>query len=132
VALNCVANGKLLREGLFDRVWIQPAGGALGAALAAHPLMLKQPRTVLPGDAMKGSYLGPAFPQAEIERRLTQAGAVFRTVGDDALFDLTSLPGPGRRAGPWAGTRAAWSSAPGHWVAVPSWPTHAPRPSRSS
>lgn len=94
VALNCVANGKLLRENLFDNIWIQPAagdaGGALGAALAAYHLLLQQPRTVKPGDAMQGSYLGPEYTQAEIEQRLAQAGAVFTTVADDELIDITA------------------------------------------
>jgi len=94
VALNCVANGKIVREGIFDRIWIQPAagdaGGALGAALAAYYLMLGQPRTIASGDAMKGAYLGPAFPQSEIEQRLIEAGAVFEKVGDDELIEVTA------------------------------------------
>src|ERR1700674_668107 len=76
VALNCVANGKILRDGRFKDVWIQPAsgdaGGALGAALSAHYSFHDQPRQVNgAGDAMQGSYLGPEFSQGEIERRLT-------------------------------------------------------------
>ena len=94
VALNCVANGKLLRERIFDNVWVQPAagdaGGALGAALAAYYMMCKQPRTVNPLDSMQGSYLGPHFDQADIETRLKSAGAVFTTVSDDELIDLTA------------------------------------------
>ena len=87
VALNCVSNGKILRDGSFERIWIQPAagdaGGALGAALAASYLYKAQPRHVNGhGDNMKGSYLGPAFPQAEIERRLTAAGAVFSVLDE--------------------------------------------------
>ena len=67
VALNCVANGKILRDGCFERIWIQPAagdaGGALGAALAAYYLFQNQPRQVNGcGDRMKGAYLGPSFP----------------------------------------------------------------------
>ncbi|MBF0294407.1 MAG: carbamoyltransferase [Magnetococcales bacterium] len=90
VALNCVANGKLLRTGLFDHIWIQPAagdaGGALGAALAAAHWHLGQPRSVTPGrDAMRGSYLGPAFSQEEIERRLRAVGARFTVLDDEAL-----------------------------------------------
>src|SRR5579871_1214005 len=81
VALNCVANGKVLRDGKFDRIWIQPAagdaGGALGAALAAYHQFQGQPRSVTKGDAMSGAYLGPEFPQADIEQRLTAAGARF-------------------------------------------------------
>ena len=94
VALNCVANGKLLRERIFDKVWVQPAagdaGGALGAALAAYYMMCKQPRTVNPLDSMQGSYLGPHFDQADIETRLKSAGAVFTAVSDDELIDLTA------------------------------------------
>jgi carbamoyltransferase len=93
VALNCVANGRLLREALFDGIWVQPAagdaGGALGAALAAHHLALARPRTVNPADAMHGSYLGPEYRQDDIEARLRTAGARFSTVSDDALIDIT-------------------------------------------
>ncbi|MGO4264112.1 carbamoyltransferase N-terminal domain-containing protein, partial [Lysobacter sp. TAB13] len=83
VALNCVANGKLLREGIFEGLWIQPAagdaGGALGAALAGYHLFGGHPRRLNPGggDSMLGSYLGPSFTQAEIEAQLTAAGARF-------------------------------------------------------
>lgn len=94
VALNCVANGKLLRENIFDNIWVQPAagdaGGALGAALAAYYMMCEQPRTVNPLDSMQGSYLGPRFDQADIESRLRKAGAIFTTVSDDELINLTS------------------------------------------
>lgn len=90
VALNCVANGKVLRDGKFDNVWIQPAagdaGGALGAALAIHHIHLDQPRVADGKDKMRGSYLGPCFEQADIERRLTAAGAKFTVLGDEALF----------------------------------------------
>lgn len=91
VALNCVANGKILRDGQFDGIWIQPAagdaGGALGAALATCHLYKGQPRkTNGAGDSMKGSYLGPAFAQDEIERRLTAAGAVYETLNDCELL----------------------------------------------
>jgi carbamoyltransferase len=92
VALNCVANGKILRDGRFERVWIQPAagdaGGALGAALAAFHLFRDQPRTVVGcGDRMHGSYLGPEFSQTEIERRLTAAGAKFTVLEERDLLD---------------------------------------------
>lgn len=94
VALNCVANGKLLRESLFENIWIQPAagdaGGAVGAALAACHMMLNQPRVVSKTDGMKGSYLGPQYEQADIEKRLLAAGAVFKTVADDELINLTA------------------------------------------
>jgi carbamoyltransferase len=95
VALNCVANGKIHKDGAFERIWIQPAagdaGGALGAALAAYHLHAGRPR-VLDGrmDGMQGSYLGPEFPQADIEQRLTAAGAAFEVVPDDILFGRTA------------------------------------------
>src|ERR1700733_13429974 len=90
VALNCVANGKVLRDGHFENVWIQPAsgdaGGALGAALAAHYQFHEQLRTVQAGrDSMHGAYLGPEFSQDQIERRLSAAGARFQTLCDCEL-----------------------------------------------
>jgi carbamoyltransferase len=93
VALNCVSNGKVLRDGRFRQIWIQPAagdaGGALGAALAAHHLYRDQPRSVSTfQDSMKGAYLGPAFPQAEIERRLRALGAQFSVEDDANLLKL--------------------------------------------
>ncbi|MGZ3657555.1 MAG: carbamoyltransferase family protein [Bdellovibrionota bacterium] len=95
VALNCVANGKLLRSGVVDSVWVQPAagdaGGALGAALAAHHLHFGKPRASATGrDGMRGSYLGPEYSQAEAEQGLRDAGAVFRVLPDDALFAATA------------------------------------------
>lgn len=91
VALNCVANGKVLRDGKFEGLWIQPAagdaGGALGAALAVHHIHLGQARFADGCDQMCGSYLGPEFPQPEIERRLTAAGARFTVLEDTALFE---------------------------------------------
>jgi carbamoyltransferase len=94
VALNCVANGKIVRDGKFDEVWVQPAagdaGGALGAALAAYHLYLDQPRLPLNTlDAMQGCYLGPGFAQDEIERRLAACGAVFEVLDEEALIDAT-------------------------------------------
>jgi len=93
VALNCVANGRLLKEMIYDDIWIQPAagdaGGAVGAALAAYHLMLEEPRATALGDSMKGSFLGPEFHQAEIEARLAQAGAKFELVSEDSLFQST-------------------------------------------
>jgi carbamoyltransferase len=86
-----VANGKILRDGHFDRIWIQPAagdaGGALGAALAGYHLYKQQPRAPECGDRMKGSYLGPAFSQQEIEQRLNDAGAKFTVLNDCELLD---------------------------------------------
>jgi carbamoyltransferase len=96
VALNCVGNGKVLRDGAFERIWIQPAagdaGGALGAALAAYHLYAGKPRRANGGngaDLMAGSYLGPSFAQDEIERRLAAAGAAFERCEDDALIGRT-------------------------------------------
>jgi carbamoyltransferase len=96
VALNCVANGRLLREGVFDEIWIQPAagdaGGALGAALAAYHQFKDQPRAWLNGhqDHMKGAYLGPAFRQPEIERQLKDAGATYILLEDDEVITATA------------------------------------------
>ena len=91
VALNCVANGKVLRDGSFDGLWIQPAsgdaGGALGAALAIHHIHLDQPRVATGKDRMRGSYLGPSFDQKDIESRLTAVGAKFIVLDDCALFE---------------------------------------------
>jgi len=95
VALNCVANGKLLRERCFDRLWLQPAagdaGGALGAALVAYHLFKKQGRHINGAlDGMHGGYLGPEYGQANIESRLSQSGAVFETVDDETLLDASA------------------------------------------
>jgi carbamoyltransferase len=95
VALNCVANGKILRDGAFERIWIQPAagdaGGSLGAALAAHHLFKGQPRRLNGAqDGMRGAYLGPAFEQAEIERRLRARGAVFEVIPDEPMIAGTA------------------------------------------
>jgi carbamoyltransferase len=110
VALNCVANGKLLREKIFDRVWIQPAagdaGGALGAALGAYHIMLNQPRKVSNSiDSMKGSYLGPAFSQQDITERLTHCGAVFEALGDDEVVEQTALALANGKAVGWMNGR---------------------------
>jgi carbamoyltransferase len=95
VALNCVANGKVLREAGIDEIWIQPAagdaGGALGAALAACHQHIKLPRAPTNGpDGMSGAYLGPAFEQSDIENRLTAAGARFSILKDSALIDTAA------------------------------------------
>ena len=95
VALNCVANGKLLRENIFERIWIQPAagdaGGALGAALGAYHIMLNQPRRPASGlDGMRGSYLGPQYGQDDIAKRLTAIGAVFTTHTEDDAIEHTA------------------------------------------
>ena len=95
VALNCVANGKVLRDGHFDNIWIQPAagdaGGALGAALAAYHLYQDRPRAVSgAGDAMEGGYLGPDFTQGEIEKRLAAAGARFTVLAESDVIDAAA------------------------------------------
>ena len=96
VALNCVANGKVLRDRAFRNIWVQPAagdaGGALGAAYAAHHLELGHERMKPPAgqDAMKGSYLGPEYAQADIERRLTASGAVFTVVDTPTMLAQTA------------------------------------------
>jgi carbamoyltransferase len=96
VALNCVANGKLLASGLFDRIWIQPAagdaGGALGAALAAfhrsHPVV--DPRPAPPADSMQASLLGPEFTSDQIRAVLQDHDAVFEELEDEALLIRTA------------------------------------------
>lgn len=95
VALNCVANGKLLASGTFANIWIQPAagdaGGALGAAFAVHHLMNGAPRAVSPGrDSMRGAFLGPHYSQREIEIQLENLGAVFDTVAEEDLIEKSA------------------------------------------
>jgi carbamoyltransferase len=94
VALNCVANGKVLRDGKFDRIWIQPAagdaGGAVGAALAAFHQFKGEPRSAAPSDAMSGALLGPEFSQGEIERRLGAAGARFAVLAEEKMVEATA------------------------------------------
>ena len=94
VALNCVANGKILQEKIFDNIWIQPAagdaGGSLGAALALWYIDQKNKRTVNPNDEMNGSYLGTEFSQDEIEKELNSLGANFETLTYDELIDKTA------------------------------------------
>jgi carbamoyltransferase len=92
VALNCVANGKLLREGLFDGVWIQPAagdaGGALGAATFVWHQLLDKPRAHSDKDRQKGSLLGPAYSHDEVKRFLDSVGAVYTYyANEDELAD---------------------------------------------
>lgn len=94
VALNCVANGKVLRDGRFKELWIQPAagdaGGALGAALAAYYQYLHADRSVANKlDSMAGAYLGPAFSQAEVEKRLKGIGAQFSAYSDSEVIART-------------------------------------------
>jgi carbamoyltransferase len=99
VALNCVANGKILRDGHFPDVWIQPAagdaGGALGAALAAYHMHAGKPRQIASEkngvrDGMSGSYLGPSFEQSDIEQRMRAAGARYSVCDEPALLVRTA------------------------------------------
>lgn len=105
VALNCVANGKVLRDGCFDNIWIQPAagdaGGAVGGALGAYHLFRNRPRKTDGRDGMSGGYLGPSFPQAEIERRLTAAGARFAVLGEDEMIETTARALAAQKAVGW-------------------------------
>ena len=92
VALNCVGNGKILRDGTFERIWIQPAagdaGGSVGAALAAYHGQFGRPRNLNGAlDAMQGSYLGPEFSQAAIEQRLSAVGAKFSVAPEPNLYE---------------------------------------------
>jgi carbamoyltransferase len=94
VALNCVGNGKILRDGSFKNIWVQPAagdaGGSLGAALAAYHVEFNKPRHINGAlDAMHGSYLGPEYSQADIEQRLAAAGAKFSVVGMPDIVERT-------------------------------------------
>ena len=94
VALNCVANGKLLREKIFDQIWIQPASGdagsALGAALGAWYLNFKKPRKIDHNDSMKGSFLGCSFSNEEIVEYLDNINASYETYTDEILFEKLS------------------------------------------
>jgi len=94
VALNCVANGKILKEKIFDNIWIQPAagdaGGSLGAALALWHIYQGNKRSVNSNDNMKGSYLGAEFTQEEIEKELKSIGANFEKVDYEDLINKTS------------------------------------------
>jgi carbamoyltransferase len=106
VALNCVANGKILRDGRFKRIWIQPAagdaGGALGAALAAYYQFHHQPRTPQRNsDAMQGALLGPEYSQAELEQRLRAAGARFSVLPYEAHLDQAAQDLAAGRALGW-------------------------------
>ena len=94
VALNCVANGKILKEKIFDNIWIQPAagdaGGSLGAALALWHIDQGNKRSVNLKDDMKGSYLGTEYNQEEIEKELKASGANFETLKYEELIDKTA------------------------------------------
>jgi carbamoyltransferase len=106
VALNCVANGKILRDGKFEQIWVQPAagdaGGALGAALVAYHYQTNAARKPKAGDGMSGAYLGPAYSEADIRQRLTAEGARFEIVDDEpALLDRTAQALADGRAVGW-------------------------------
>jgi len=106
VALNCVANGKILRDGRFQKIWIQPAagdaGGALGAALYAYHAFFGRNRTVQPSkDSMNGAYLGPEYCQEEIEQRLTAAGARFRVLSEEQMIRCSAHALAEQRAVGW-------------------------------
>ena len=94
VALNCVANGKILNDKTFKDIWIQPAsgdaGGALGGALAVWHKELNKPRKINPNDAMQGSFLGPSYEQNYIEKELSDCGAKFDSVTEDEMIEQTS------------------------------------------
>ena len=94
VALNCVANGKILKSKIFDNIWVQPAsgdaGGSLGAALALWHDEQNNPRLINPKDDMQGSYLGPEYTQREIEKELKTIGAKFEILTEDNLINKTA------------------------------------------
>ncbi len=94
VALNCVANGKILKEGLFKNIWIQPAsgdaGGALGAAQAFYYQELDNQRQILKTDSMNGSYLGPQFTDDQVENELKSCGANYKKLTSDQIINDTA------------------------------------------
>ena len=105
VALNCVANGKILDDGAFSKLWIQPAagdaGGAVGAAFAAYHRELGKPRTIEPTDSMKGAYLGPAYDDSQVSEELQACGAVFETVHEDEMVSMTAAALADQQAVGW-------------------------------
>ncbi len=94
VALNCVANGKILKEKIFENIWVQPAagdaGGALGAALALWHIDQNNPRVINENDDMSGSYLGPEYSEEKIKKELKRMGAEFETLNEDEIINRTS------------------------------------------
>jgi carbamoyltransferase len=105
VALNCVANGKILRDKAFKDIWVQPAsgdaGGALGGALAVWHTELNKPRTINPNDSMQGSYLGPSYDQSSIEKELLTCGAKFDSVTEREMIVQTAQALAGGKAVGW-------------------------------
>ncbi|MDC3233631.1 carbamoyltransferase [Candidatus Pelagibacter sp.] len=94
VALNCVANGKILKEKIFENIWVQPAagdaGGALGAALALWHIDQNNPRVINENDDMSGSYLGPEYSEDVIKKELSRLGAKFEILNEDEIIEKTS------------------------------------------
>ena len=94
VALNCVANGKILKEKIFENIWVQPAagdaGGALGAALALWHIDQNNPRIINENDNMSGSYLGPEYSEDQIKQELSLLGAEFEVLNEDEIIERTS------------------------------------------
>ena len=94
VALNCVANGKILKNKIFDNIWIQPAagdaGGSLGAALAYWHLELNKERKIFNKDQMNGSYLGPYYSNDEIKKTLSKIGAIYEVLDEKILIEKTA------------------------------------------
>ena len=94
VSLNCVANGKILKDKSFKEIWVQPAagdaGGALGAALSVWHKEIDKPRKVNPTDSMRGSYLGPSYSQEDIEKELINCDAKFEAVTEEEMLEQTS------------------------------------------
>ncbi len=104
VALNCVANGKILKEELYDNIWIQPASGdagtSIGCALLAHYKYFKNKRVIDPNDSMKGSFLGPSFTNEDIISYLSSINASFRVLDDDEMYhEVASLIDRGKVIG---------------------------------
>ena len=94
VALNCVANGKILKEGIFENVWVQPAagdaGGALGSAQALWYTEFKNDRKVKKDDSMRGAYLGPSYSNEEVESDLKSLGAFYNKLSDEKIIEKTA------------------------------------------
>lgn len=130
VALNCVANGRLLREGIFDELWIQPAagdaGGALGAGLWLWHHHLGKPRVTEPGDAQQGSCLGPSFTPEQVRTELEGVGAMFEVLASEAeLVDAIARElAEGRIVGHFAGRAEFGPRALGQrsLLGDPRWP----------
>ena len=105
VALNCVANGKILKEKIFNNIWIQPAagdaGGSLGAALALWHIEQNNPRNVTQNDSMQGSYLGPEYSQKIIQAQLDKAGAKYEILDDQELIEKTATDLSNEKAVGW-------------------------------